>query len=592
MDKRPRGREKNVTGTAKDVYKRGEGLNTGPVGSQNGYSGKQNAPGSSPDSGKRQVTRGSSRAPIIVAILALLLGGGGGAGLLNSLGGGQDTSYQQPAQTQSSYSSPSSSSSSSSSASSGHGGSTGGLSSLLGGGATVSTGWTDTAAQQAQGTIDTTVASGARSKRTVIKGNNQDAVTIMVYMCGTDLESQNGMGTSDLSEMASATLSGNVHVIVYTGGCKQWRNNIVSSSYNQIYEVRDGGLKRLVDNAGSGAMTDPQTLAGFIKWCAENYPANRNELILWDHGCGSISGYGYDEKNARSGSMSLPGISQALNAGGVKFDFIGFDACLMATAETALMLDSYADYMIASEETEPGVGWYYTNWLTKLSKNTSSPTVEIGKNIVDDFVTVCAQKCRGQKTTLSVIDLAELAATLPDKLSGFSKSVSSLISNKEYRQVSDARNSTREFARSNKIDMVDLADLGTKLGTSEGSEMAKVIKAAVKYNRTSSDISNAYGLSIYFPYRSTRQVDTAVSAYNAIGMDSDYAKCIKQFASLETSGQIAAGGSSNPYSSLGGSWSGSSSMGSLDSDLIGQLLSGFLGGGYGRIAGLDSSNVE
>ena len=290
--------------------------------------------------------------------------------------------------------------------------------------------------------------------------------------------------------------------------------------------------------------------------------------------------------------MTLAGINQALSDGGVKFDFIGFDACLMATAETALMLDSHADYMIASEETEPGVGWYYTNWLTKLGGNTSMATTDIGKNIVDDFVNVCAQRCRGQKTTLSVIDLAELAATLPDKLSGFSKSVSSLMSAKEYKQVSDARNATREFARSNKIDMVDLADLGTKIGTSEGSDMAKVIKNAVKYNRTSSDISNAYGLSIYFPYRSTRQVDAAVSTYNAIGMDSDYAKCIKQFASLETSGQIAAGGSSNPYSSLSGNFSGGSSpMGSLDADLISQLLGGFLGGGYGRIAGLDSSNV-
>ncbi|MCR5235609.1 MAG: hypothetical protein K6E34_00220 [Lachnospiraceae bacterium] len=36
------------------------------------------------------------------------------------------------------------------------------------------------------------------------------------------------------------------------------------------------------------------------------------------------------------------------------FDFIGFDACLMATVETAYMLSPYADYMIASEEFEPG----------------------------------------------------------------------------------------------------------------------------------------------------------------------------------------------------------------------------------------------
>ena len=32
-----------------------------------------------------------------------------------------------------------------------------------------------------------------------------------------------------------------------------------------------------------------------------------------------------------------------------------------------MVLEPYADYMIASEETEPGIGWYYTGWLTALS---------------------------------------------------------------------------------------------------------------------------------------------------------------------------------------------------------------------------------
>ena len=34
---RPRGREKHVTGPAKTVKKRGEGLGTGPVGDAGGY---------------------------------------------------------------------------------------------------------------------------------------------------------------------------------------------------------------------------------------------------------------------------------------------------------------------------------------------------------------------------------------------------------------------------------------------------------------------------------------------------------------------------------------------------------------------------
>ncbi len=49
------------------------------------------------------------------------------------------------------------------------------------------------------GKLNTSVASGVRSKRTTILGNNRDTVTIMVFMCGSDLESQAAMGVSDLA---------------------------------------------------------------------------------------------------------------------------------------------------------------------------------------------------------------------------------------------------------------------------------------------------------------------------------------------------------------------------------------------------------
>ena len=112
--------------------------------------------------------------------------------------------------------------------------------------------------------LDTSVAKEARPKRTTIKGKGKDKITLLVYLCGTDLESQNGMGTSDLKEMTGASLSENVNLIVYTGGCRRWRNSVVSSSVNQIYQIKDGGLYCLEKNMGSGAMTDPNTSAIFI----------------------------------------------------------------------------------------------------------------------------------------------------------------------------------------------------------------------------------------------------------------------------------------------------------------------------------------
>lgn len=577
------GRQKRVTGSGKGVSKRGSGLHTGtPVGSRSGYSERRKSSGSSSRSvsggmaGRGGRSYGTVRRGgrlglpgIIVVVLFLLLSRGDFFGGMTNSGNSTDGSpniYTDSTQ------SGGGTVSQTNSGLEGTGGGNWAGSSPAGG---------------RKGVLNTEVADAARRKRTVIYGNGEDVVTIMVYMCGTDLESKYGMATSDLKEMAEATIGENVNLLVYTGGCSGWRNQVVSSSANQIYQIKNGALTCLMKDAGNVSMTKPETLSGYIQWCAQNFPANRYELIFWDHGGGSVSGYGYDEKYPRSGSMNLAGINQALRDGGVAFDFIGFDACLMATLENALMLSQYGDYMIASEETEPGTGWYYTDWLTALSKDTSMPTTELGKLIVDDFVNACVQNGQGQKVTLSVTDLAELEMTAPEALSAFSRSTGDLIRNENYQVVSNARSSTKEFAQSSKIDQVDLIHLAQNMGTEEGKELAAVLESAVKYNLTAGSMSNAYGLSIYFPYQKVSSVDSMVETYEQIGMDSEYARCIQDFASLEVSGQIASGQSGSPLPALLGELGTSL----VNEDTLTQLLGSFLSGNYGSIAGLDGSNT-
>lgn len=577
---RPRGREKNITGAGKEIKRRGSGLGTGPVGASGGYSKRpggthSNLGGGSAHSGGNVTRSGGGMSKIIILLLVALLGGGGGIGSL--LLGGGDSSVPAANQTpQSSINSQTQTP-------------TADLSSILGnfGGGSVSSGWDN---GSNTGDLDTTVVSGARDKFTEIIGNGQDEVTLMVYLCGTDLESRSKMATSDLQEMINADIAENVNLIVYTGGCRQWQNNALSSQTNQIWQVKNEGITCLEKNLGSYAMTDPGTLSYFIRWCERNFPANRKALIFWDHGGGSVSGFGYDEKFASSGSMNLAEIDKALADGGVKFDFVGFDACLMATTENALMLTKHADYMIASEETEPGIGWYYTNWLTELSKNTSMPTLEIGKMIVDDFVDTCAQKLRGQSTTLSVVDLAEVEATVPEALANFSTDTCELIENKDFKYVSNARNGAREFGASSKIDQVDLVHLAKNMKTEEGDALAKVLLNAVKYNRTSSNMTNSYGLSIYFPMRKLSMVDSAVGTYAKIGIDNEYSRCIEAFASMGASGQAMSGAPQSPLPSLTGApSSGSTSYG--DMDMMSQLLGTLLSGGLGNISGLTSGNT-
>ena len=599
----PRGRQKNVTGQGNGVHRRGSGTGAGPVGS-----GSFMSSGGSSSSGGGKRSGGSPSLLTIIIILAVMMMGGGGAlsGMFGGSGGQtvptttpsytqqsgtsgqtQQTQPAQPAQpTQPSQSTQSQTGTSSTGSSSSSGYNS--LSSLFGGYGAASTGSSSSGwvLEANTGNLNPRVSAEARSRYTQIRGDGSDTVTIMVYMCGADLESRSGMATNDLVEMTKASISDNVNLIVYTGGCRQWKNNVVSSRTNEIYQIKDGGLKRLVSNVGSKPMTDPATLTEFIKFCSQNYPANRNELIFWDHGGGSITGYGYDEKYASSGSMDLAEINSALKNAGTKFDFIGFDTCLMATVETALVLDQYADYMVASEETEPGVGWYYTNWLTEFSADTSKPTIEVGKKIVDDFVDVCERNCPGQGTTLSVVDLAELGQTVPEKFSAFSSSTTDKIRNDEYKTVSDARYLSREFAKSTGIDQIDLVNFASNVGSEEADALVQTLLSAIKYNRTGRGMTNAYGLSVYFPYRKTSKVSTAVKTYEAIGLDEEYTRCIREFASMEVGGQVSSGSPSSPIPSLLGGGLDSGSAQSQEQIL--QLLSTFLGSGG---SGLSSSDL-
>ena len=188
---RPRGRQKNVTGSGKSIYKRGSGLGTGPVGSSGGYSGRPSGGGIGGGSGRgsrgpRNTRGGGGLGKLIILGLIVLFGGGGGLGSMLFGGGSGDIvdvgeygptgSYgggyaQQTGQSQQGgYANVD-------------------LSSMLGGlgGGSISSGW-DIGSNLNQ--LDTTVAEGAREKYTEIIGNGKDEMTMMVYMCGTDLESR------------------------------------------------------------------------------------------------------------------------------------------------------------------------------------------------------------------------------------------------------------------------------------------------------------------------------------------------------------------------------------------------------------------
>ena len=121
--------------------------------------------------------------------------------------------------------------------------------------------------------------------------------TIMIYMVGSDLESNYYAASSDINEMLTSNFDDeNINLLIYTGGSKKWHTDVISSEENAIYRVKSTGLEKL-ESYSRTSMGDPNTLVDFINYAYKNYKAEKYSLIFWDHGGGPIYGYGYDEYN-------------------------------------------------------------------------------------------------------------------------------------------------------------------------------------------------------------------------------------------------------------------------------------------------------
>ena len=251
-----------------------------------------------------------------------------------------------------------------------------------------------------------------RKQRETEKPMGEDGTqTVFIYMCGSDLESENGLASGDIEEMVAGSQSENVKFVIQTGGAGAWADTYgISAGKTQRYVVTGGEIS-LIEEKESVNMGKEDVLVDFLSWGIENYAAAKMGVIFWNHGGGSISGVCFDELNEND-SLSLEEIDTALTSiydkMTDKFAFIGFDACLMATVETANMLVPHADYMFASEETEPGYGWDYTEIAGFMESNPTADTAELGKTVADSFMASCEAIGAGGEATLSITDLSRI----------------------------------------------------------------------------------------------------------------------------------------------------------------------------------------
>ncbi|MCR5733220.1 MAG: hypothetical protein K6G22_01315 [Lachnospiraceae bacterium] len=353
---------------------------------------------------------------------------------------------------------------------------------------------------------------------------------VLIYMVGSNLESQNGLGTMDIHEICEAYKNSGrsdqpVKFVIQTGGANEWYPDFkIPADKSARYEV-DGEDLVLKQEFELSNMANPGTLADFIAWGMASYPADRYGLILWDHGGGSVLGFGADEVHSGS-MMRLQQLKKAFETAGGHFDFIGFDACLMGTVETAYMLKPFADYMIASEEMEPGNGWFYTNWVSILLKDPKASVETFGTQIVDDFADT--NEKAGDIYTLSLIDLSKIDAVY-DKLVAFAGQSEKALEDDEYSTLSKARSDARSFGNGG-YEQIDIIDYVDRSGVSGGDDLKSSVEDAIIHFKT--NMKGANGLAMYYPYDHLDQFGRMNQLLESLKFDQSYRNYFSGFCTV------------------------------------------------------------
>ena len=346
------------------------------------------------------------------------------------------------------------------------------------------------------------------------------------YLCGSDLESWHGCATADIEEMLEVELPEDVQMIIQTGGALKWSREDIRGDVIGRWIYDCNGL-RLLEEQSLSNMGDKETLTSFLKFCTDNYPAERTMVLFWNHGGGSVSGAEFDA-NYYYDSLTLDEFRTAFSevftpdANTPPIDLIGFDACLMATIDTASTFRDVSRYMVASEELEPGNGWYYSGWLKALASDPKMDGATLGRAICDAYVQGCQLANTDDDITLSLTDLSKIGPLLDAYNDMGTEALSHTVEDPEFyvdfsRGAITAESyggNTQEQGYSNMVDLGHLARNNIHLlpGTSE--KLLAALDDCIIYRINGPYRSESSGLSCYYSY--SGDMDNFVS-YTGVG---------------------------------------------------------------------------
>lgn len=372
--------------------------------------------------------------------------------------------------------------------------------------------------------------------------------TIMVYMIGSDLEARSGAATRDIGEMIKARANPDkVRVLIMTGGSTTWHSPLIPTDCLSLFEIK-GNQPEKIDQFPLKSMGEKETLTSFLDYTATKYPSDSYGLVLWDHGGGPMVGFGVDDLHGSDG-LTLLELQDALRESvfgkGLKLEWIGFDACLMSTAEVAYMAADHANFMIASQETLPNQGWDYS--FLKDIADTDLRGPEVAEAILSrTFAYYEAQMSKRpdltHALTLSCLNLAEIGA-LESALDALFEDMDTMleVSYSVYAQSRDLVKSFGVTTTSQDYDLIDMADLADQMSffyPDKCEALLASLDKMVVLNQTNQACAN--GVSLYYPFRNKEYYRRIwQDAYSRQGFAKQYTKYMKHFGDILLADSLA-----------------------------------------------------
>ncbi len=340
--------------------------------------------------------------------------------------------------------------------------------------------------------------------------------TVMVYLAAdNNLEVA---GLMDVNELEGVGSSPNVNIVAQIDRSAEYVDYDGDWSEARRFYIQQDDDSRVItspvmQNLGEIDSGDANSVADFAIWGITNYPAQKYVLILWDHGGAWVS-MSADEDSGSD--IDLPELKGALDrikteTGIDKLEVMGFDMCLMAQLEVFESVTPYARYSIASEENEPGAGWFYL-FLDELVKNPAMDGAQFGTLAVDYFMYFLREVIGDEDVYgLAAVNLSKGAGVL----SAIDQFEVAVAANPQaaLSPVADARNNTIGYGGFNdpqtqdvwsSVDLYRFAELLNGIsGGADVQQAAQGIMQAVNDFVVHQDhveaLDGSHGLSIYFP---------------------------------------------------------------------------------------------